>query len=281
MQRTKEFWKVQGTERTCAEKVKNVKEEEVDKFADVGKRAVVMAAPQPPPHKADAPSSSSASTDTWPNAMPETPAVGPDTPKAAPILAPSTPMNVNSADSHVPASPMGSPESKLVQDTEYIKTISTLIQHINKAHVEWARRSNEFQLTLTKSKNNQNTKDSTLEHMLVKLVKAGEEENMKLRAVEEKFVLSQLITQDEQIQSKQTMAKIVKTIKDGQKLKLRFEGVYIMHGNAIASHRFVQICPHSCSSTFVFHSLSFLVARPPTSPIHFSVRGWCVCAAIW
>ena len=114
--------------------------------------------------------------------------------------------------------------NKLVQDTEYIKTMTTLVQHINKAHSEWGKKNNEFNLVLTKSKANINTRGSHLEGLLQKLVSEVQTEDDKLRKVEVKFVLNQLITHDEQIACKTIMATIVKKIKDGQKIKALLEG---------------------------------------------------------
>ena len=127
-------------------------------------------------------------------------------------------MATNSGSSsapHVPTTP-----DKMTSDPAYIKTATTLIQNISKSHAEWTKRSREFQLTLTKSKNNKNTADSELEKLLVATIAKGDKDNEKLRAMEEKYVLNQVITQEEQSECRLAMSRMINAAKQGQKTKL-------------------------------------------------------------
>lgn len=151
--------------------------------------------------------------------------VAPMTPVRAPQQdIPSTP----NLDARRISSPCGSPglevdkpaAAAVMNDPEYVKNVSSLMQAINRAHVEWARKQNELNLCLTRSKNDSKTRDSQLEKMLAQQIEKGDAENLKLRSVEEKFVLGRLITQSEQTDVKDTIVKIGEAAKNGKKLKL-------------------------------------------------------------
>ena len=110
-------------------------------------------------------------------------------------------------------------ESNLVRDPDYVKGVAALIQIINKTHVEWAKKSNELNLTLTRTRANKNTAGSELEKKLANEVKNGDTANQQLRVVEEKYVLQKVITQAEQSEVKNVIARIGKASKNGSKIK--------------------------------------------------------------
>ena len=150
-------------------------------------------------------------TPTFLNQQPQTPKDNLPSPSPSPPRTSSTPAETQiQADKDM---------DKIIHDPEYMKSTSALIQTINKAHVEWARKQNELQLCLTRSKNNKNTQGSELERQLEAVISNGDAENQKLGIVEEKFVLNKVITQEEQAEVKTTIARIGKASKNGAKVK--------------------------------------------------------------
>lgn len=224
MEVTKEFAKNENVESVGVRREGECDPDTLNNFVALANQTLA-AEQRLPPGEPSVPITS-ASVSSPQNRLPMTPVQTPEMTPGSGYPAgreiPTTPISA-SASPHM-ASPMGSPQASIVNDPEYVKSVTTLIQNINTCHVQWARKSNEYTLILTKSKSNPNTKDSPLETALARLLKEADEQNVALRTVEEKFVLNQLITPDEQIRSKQVIANIVKKIKDAQKIKVSIEG---------------------------------------------------------
>ena len=98
--------------------------------------------------------------------------------------------------------------------------MDSLVQNINKTYAQWSKVKREFQLTVTKSQANPLSKDSAVEKRLVGIMQRGDELYGQLRSCEEKYVLNQIINQDEQMKAASVMTDLVSLAKGGQKTKL-------------------------------------------------------------
>ena len=115
---------------------------------------------------------------------------------------------------------LASKQEPLINDPQYQKTATALIQGINKTYAEWSKRKREFQLAITKSKTNSLSAGSAVEQRLEDTMAKGDIEYGKLRAIDEKYVLNEVITQEEQLMSANAMHELVKLSKSGLKIKL-------------------------------------------------------------
>ena len=113
-----------------------------------------------------------------------------------------------------------SKQNSVVEDSSYKKVAATLIQNINKTYAEWSKRKREFQLAVTRSQNNPLSAGSAVEKKLIEQMDLGEVEIDKLKVIDEKYVLNEVISQSEQLEAAKTMQELLKLVKNGQKFKL-------------------------------------------------------------
>ena len=109
---------------------------------------------------------------------------------------------------------------RMIDDPTYRKTAASLIQNINKTYAEWSKRKREFQLAITKSQTNALSAGSVVERKLVETMEKGDAEYSKLKVIDEKYVLNEVINQHEQLEAAKSMQEMVKLAKAGQKIKL-------------------------------------------------------------
>ena len=139
--------------------------------------------------------------------------------------------------------PSPSKDCKEQKDPEYESTMNSLISSIHKVSGEWHRKSREYSIAVIRSKQNQTTQGSKVEHGLEVCIQRGNNLRDLIADVETMYATKTPVTHERQLDVKSTIAKIYEMVKAANKLKF-LEGVPSDRRNYMVSTHEDRACEH-------------------------------------